>query len=402
MDYGTKEETKPLVSSAASRKSITVEPSLVLFFVAVTAANPMNQQYLHNRFAEDFNYTAPRQDNGSLCGVSEGTSRDDDPLEKKVQAAASFWTILFLAADLLPALVTTVLLGAYSDKAGRKKAMVPPVIESIVRASGTLLVVAFRLPLFIIVVAALIDGCLGGTFTFMMASLAYMADVTTPKQRPLRILAVEIFSGLGQTAAYIGVGYLLKALGFTVPYLILLAINTVNLLYVLLCIEETTPKNPEAKLFDCANFLRGIEVISKRTEENRRWKIVSGLSIFLIISILDFGAVEIITFYVLNPPFCWSSVVIGYFHSFAYLVQTIGSLVFLKLFYRCAGEYGLVLISCISGIGYYVMLALARTTLMIFLGEEKNTRHIYIRGEQSWCDIFKYEIKEHNCSFSGQ
>lgn len=357
-------QTQPLQTKVKEkpRRLITVEPALVAFFVAVTAGNPINQQYLYSRFAEDLNYTTEASENVTGCGENEN-------VPPQVQALASRWSILLIATDLLPSLVTTVILGAYSDKAGRKKAMIPPVVGLTIRGLFSLLVVTFRLPLALLVIGTTIDGCLGGTFTMMMASLAYIADVTTVKQRPLRILAVEIFSGLGQTAANIGAGYLLKALGFTYPYIVILAIDIFTLLYVIIFIEETVPKDPNTKLFACSNIRKGLGVVCKKTTDNRRWKIISSFVIFFLVSVLDFGVIEIITFYVLNPPLCWNSVLIGYFNSYTYVIQTIGSLVFLKLFFRCLGEYGLVVLSCLSGVGYYILLAESTTTLMVFLGE---------------------------------
>ena len=373
-----KEEKKPLISeteippdkaklSPKPSRLVTVEPALASYFVAVTAGNPINQQYLYSRFAEDFNYTASTE-NSTQCGATDSL-QDVDPVGTKVQGMASMWAIILIATDLLPSLVTTVILGAYSDKAGRKKAMIPPCIGLTFKGVIVLMVVAFRLPIPFILIGTLVDGCLGGTFTMMMASLAYIADVTTLKQRPLRILAVEIFSGLGQTAANIGAGYLLDALGFFYPYVIIVGIAIFTLLYVIFFIKETLPKDPDTELFACSNIRNGIGVIVRKTVDNRRWKIISSFLIFFLISVMDFGVVEIITFYVLNPPLCWNSVLIGYYTSFAYVLQTIGSLIFLKLFYRCLKEYGLVVVSCLSGVGYYLVLAQATTTLMVFIGE---------------------------------
>ena len=378
-----KEEKKPLIpedkknppsntekSLYGSKRFLTVEPAMATYMVAVTAGNPITQQYLYARFAEDYNYTAS-YGNVSECDTTE-SAQAADPVGQQVQTMASMWSILLIASDLLPSLVTTVILGAYSDKAGRKKAMIPTIVGLMIKCIFTLMVVTFRLPLALMIVGTAIDGCLGGTFTMMMASLAYIADVTSLKQRPLRILAVEIFSGLGQTAASIGAGYLIKALGFTYPYFVILGIDLFTLLYVLFGVKETVPKNPDAKLCSCSNFQKGIGVLSRNTPDKRRWKLIASLFTFFLISMMDFGAVEVITFYVLNPPLCWNSVLIGFYNSFAYVVQTIGSLLFLKLFHRYLKEYGLVIISCLSGIGFYLLLAQSTTTLMVFMGKSPN------------------------------
>ncbi len=360
-------EPPPRAAHKVKRK-VTVEPAVVGFFVACTAANPLNQQYLHARFSYELNYTKPLMiGNDTECGPNSNI--EPDPLAQKVQSEVAFWTIVLMASDMIPALFMTILLGPYSDKAGRKKAMIPPLIGGTLRTCVGFIVVSFNLPLEFFLIGTLGEGLTGGPFTMMMSSLAYMADVTTKRQRPLHLLAIEIFSGLGTLAANVSVGYMIAGLGFKFPYIVILSIFFLTSVYVICFLPETVDKDPNAKLFTCENVKKGVNVITRKTENNRRWKIWMSMAIFFTIATVDFGGTEILTFFVLNPPLCWGSVLIGYLLSESYLVQTIGSVIFLKFAFPKIRECGVIIASCLSGVLYYFMLAAAKDNLMAFLGK---------------------------------
>ena len=349
------------------KRKITVEPAVIGFFVAVTAANPLNQQYLHARFSYELNYSREAMEgNDTECG--ENYNIEPDSVAQQVQSLTSFWTIILLASDLLPALVTTILLGPYSDKAGRKMAMIPPLIGGTIRTLSAFFVVTFNLPLEFMFIGTVCEGLTGGVFTMMMASFSYMADVTTKRQRPLHLLAIDICSGLGSTAANVSVGYMISAMGYKFPYLIILGIFVLTSIYVICFLPETVDKQPDVKLFTCENLLKGIDVITKKTDNNRRWKIILSLVIFSMVATLDFGGTEIVTFYLLNPPLCWDSVLIGFFISEAYLVMTIGGVTFVKFLFPRIRECGLVICSCMSGLLYYFILAGSTTNVTAYMG----------------------------------
>ncbi len=358
-------EPPPRAAHKVKRK-ITVEPAVVGFFVAVTAANPLNQQYLHARFSYQLNYSRASFEGNDSTECGENYNIEPDSVAQQVQALTSFWTVVLLASDLLPGLITTILLGPYCDKAGRKKAMVPPLIGGTIRTLVGFLVVAFNLPVEFFFVGTIAEGLSGGPFTMMMASLSYMADVTTKRQRPLHLLGIEICSGLGTTAANVAVGYMIQGLGFKFPYLIILGIFILTSIYVICFLPETIDKRPDAKLFTCENLQKGVQVMTKPGP--RRWKLLVSLVIFWLIALLDFGGTEIVTFYLLNPPLCWGSVLIAYYLSEAYIVMTIGSVIFVKFLFRPIKECGLIIVSCLSGLIYYVILAGARNNLTAFMG----------------------------------
>ncbi|XP_072040955.1 proton-coupled folate transporter-like isoform X4 [Amphiura filiformis] len=72
--------------------------------------------------------------------------------------------------------------------------------------------------------------------------------------------------------------------------------------------------------------------------------------------------------YGLGPPFCWSSVTLGYFNVVSMVFGAIGLLVGSKLFSLCLEDYWILQIAYLFGGLSNLFLAWAPTTPMFFLG----------------------------------
>lgn len=96
----------------------------------------------------------------------------------------------------IPALVSTILLGSWGDKVGRK---IPILISSFgitIFVGCYLLVVIFSLPLHFLFVGHVLSGILGNYGNILGCAFSYLSDITTPKQRTLRIAILE--AGIGK------------------------------------------------------------------------------------------------------------------------------------------------------------------------------------------------------------
>lgn len=49
----------------------------------------------------------------------------------------TFWNNVYTVANIVPSLVTLILLGSYSDRGGRKRAILPGLMGSILRVSSS-------------------------------------------------------------------------------------------------------------------------------------------------------------------------------------------------------------------------------------------------------------------------
>ncbi|XP_072040954.1 proton-coupled folate transporter-like isoform X3 [Amphiura filiformis] len=122
---------------------------------------------------------------------------------------------------------------------------------------------------------------------------------------------------------------------------------------------------------------------SSKDLPKKRLVTVEPLAFFFAASIGVFGAMEpqyieerlaqdlqttISSLYGLGPPFCWSSVTLGYFNVVSMVFGAIGLLVGSKLFSLCLEDYWILQIAYLFGGLSNLFLAWAPTTPMFFLG----------------------------------
>ena len=207
----------------ARRRWITVEIIVVLVAASYGGLSTLKGQYIRARVALDLA-------NGSLAVNS---SQDDlchnatADFENEIQKETSKWTMYLAAASSLPGLLATVLLGTMSEHFGRRLPILAPCVGYFLQCIVCLFIVYWDLPLPVFFLSEFCSGCAGGLSLFMAGCFSYITDITTEKQRMIRIVIIEIllFAGIGITQ--IGLGYMIHDMGFAkslwVPFAGLLA-----------------------------------------------------------------------------------------------------------------------------------------------------------------------------------
>ena len=228
------------------RRWVTVEPCLLLFFLGAIPVQPLADQYVLRYIHQANNVTA----NTSSQQVCAHNLTDPSYVKEQVMQAEAANTMMLLSiAGMIPSFFVTAQVGAYSDRVGRKVALILPIVGFLL--CSVILVVAVQLDLSMWALAAafITQGTMGGFSMVLAASFAYIADVTTHAQRSMRIFALEIVIGVGIIGSQVALGYLIKTLGFMWPLVITAGIHLVNLLYVTLVIKETVTRDPETRFW---------------------------------------------------------------------------------------------------------------------------------------------------------
>ena len=100
----------------------------------------------------------------------------------------------------IPSIISTIILGSFSDLYDRKWPLVSPVIGAILYCIiQIILATSDSAPVAMVVVANFLDGFFGGTFSMMMGVSSYIAAVSDVKSRSMRVALVEAMSFLGGT-----------------------------------------------------------------------------------------------------------------------------------------------------------------------------------------------------------
>ena len=87
----------------------------------------------------------------------------------------------------IPAVITSLFFGAWTDKNGRRTALFSPVIGSIAHRIIQLLVMYLDLPVYVLFLASFVDGCSGYIPTMKQTSMAYVVDITSESNRIFRV-----------------------------------------------------------------------------------------------------------------------------------------------------------------------------------------------------------------------
>ena len=248
-----------------------------------------------------------------------------------------------------------------------------PIIGMTLRFVFFISVMAWHLPLWILLIGEFVQGAFGGPYTIVTACFAYLADVYTGRMRTIRISILDVLFGMVGSMANIGMGYYIKASGFYYPFFLLVALNLLNLVYAIIGIPDTRRLKPDTKLFTFERLTSSFRVIHKPSLPKTRWKIITFLLVFSISGALLSSRRGIQTLFVLNSPLCWSSVLIGYYNAYSSVLMNLGNIVIILLLLRHIQEVGVVIVGCVSGALSLLLLSVSVTTWMVFLGKSSDT-----------------------------
>lgn len=275
-------------------------------------------------------------------------------------------------AYLIPSCIMAAFLGSYTDRVGRKTVLLFPMVAGTLRTLLYLVIIQLKLNMNFLLLANLIDGLSGGSTTVITCCFAYIADISSAKDRSIRIFLVELGTSVGVGVSQIYTGYMIKSLGYVYPFLLLEALHAVNLLFVIFYIQETVVPRGKVGFLSFAHLKKTAGLFIKDDGTNRRWK----LQILVLVSVLnymvDIGSGDVYTVYILGAPFCFSSILIGYFNAALYFLRSTGSIIFLKIFKRCLDDVSLMMIGNISGIASQVIMALAMNKILLFICKSRD------------------------------
>lgn len=358
---------------------ITVEPVIFCYAFGIILHVPVIQQYIHRRIAEEkgiiYNTTASLSNCNSIPAArNEETLK----LQKEVQSEASFMQLGLVFSASAPSLLVALFLGAWSDRAGRRRVMGLPIFGSAMESAIILWVIYFNLPIQTLLLAGFINGICGFFPTMVLSVFSYMADITEESQRAFRLGILEATAFISGMLSHLSSGWLINKTGYKAPYMMILSLHTFALFYVGLKLPESRAKhlmeNSNVKVFSL-DHIRVIIYIFTNPRSGERWRmcilmLASGL---MIVSSIGFGSV--IVLYAIDRPLCCNSVLIGYYLATSFFVQAVGAVLGLKFLRMILSEHALMQVGMVSVTCSLVMMAFVRSKTSFFIGKLRELRH---------------------------
>ena len=233
--------------------------------------------------------------------------------ETRATAAASTWNVYFSVAAGVPAVISNMVLGSYTDAFGRKFLMAIGVLGTMARLGTAALVIYLDGEIVYILIACFIEGCTGQYATTLQVSLAYIADITKPgRQRILGIIFIEFVIGVGLAIASFASGFLIEWKGYMFTFASMAGVLVVVLMVLIFILPETLTKEHRHRNNSCLGlFKTSLSFFTENDAENRRWKYQLVLLIHALCNLSFLPRLSTETLYQLASPFCWSPTKVG-------------------------------------------------------------------------------------------
>nr|XP_012596260.1 proton-coupled folate transporter isoform X2 [Microcebus murinus] len=337
-----------------------VEPLVFLANFALVLQGPLTTQYLWHRFSADLGYNGTRDRGG--C-----SNHSADPTLQEVETLTSHWTLYMNVGGFLVGLFTSTLLGAWSDRVGRRPLLVLASLGLLLQAVVSVFVVQLQLHVGYFVLGRILCALLGDFNGLLAASFASVADVSSSRNRTFRMALLEACIGVAGTLASLLGGHWLRAQGYANPFWLALALLIVMALYAAFCFGETVKEPESTRLFTLSHHRAIVQLyVAPAPEKSRKHLALYSLAIFLVVTV-HFGAQDILTIYEMSTPLCWDSRLIGY-GSAAQHLPYLTSLLGLRLLQCCLADAWVAEIGLAFNILGMVVFAFATVTPLMFTG----------------------------------
>ncbi|CAB3983511.1 solute carrier family 46 member 3-like [Paramuricea clavata] len=349
-------------------RQVTVEPVLFVFMLCTFLKDPVNQQLI-------FRKTCIQLYNESFCAdnfTRKACGKSLSEQENAIQKSSSEWIFYNSVAYSVPSIISSLLLGSWSDKFGRKVAILLPLIGLSIEAISSILNAHFydASPVYLLY-GNILSGIFGGFSTILMALFSYMADITKDKSnRTLRIGLLESMTFVGGATGELISGVLIEKLGFMAPFITILSLITIIIFYILFVLKESYFPNQQSRFFSLDTFHGSLKVWIKHRPQNNRIHLLLLLAVGFFVPILIFtGTDDVLILFVLHRPFCFSSSMIGYFLAVFLVVKGVGVLIGMPVMTRILklSDTTIVCAGIITNIASTVFMAFTTNTWQAFL-----------------------------------
>lgn len=174
--------------------------------------------------------------NDTICTNPEHHKDDEE-----VQATASYILLLFSATLSLISIPPAIMLGSWSDRAGRRWVMALPSMLCLL-SGGLLLAIDLleNLSVYWTLMAAALAGLTGGHVSIFLSSFSYLADLTvgSSSSRTLRMAVAESMIFVGGTTGFLLGGFLEQEYGLKAAFGAYISCHVLAVLYIALWLRD--------------------------------------------------------------------------------------------------------------------------------------------------------------------
>ncbi|XP_038077339.1 proton-coupled folate transporter-like [Patiria miniata] len=352
----------------AQRRWVTVEPTVSLFTFGYVSISIIQPFYLQRRLAESLHNITGGDENSGCTGNE--TDDDTQAIQDDIQSQTSLWMFYLFMSASIPLMISSVVLGTLSDELGRKICLVMPIVGYIIQEVVYLATMHFKLPLPVLFVGSILQGMSGGFGLFYAGCASYIVDITSEKNRTLRLAVIEMVFSLFGGFVQVGIGFMVDYVSILAPFFLALGANILCLLYIAIpgfLFETVDPENIAEDRKGLKEAGRSVVKLFKFNENGRRWQMLLLNAFMFFINLNIVGTSAIFILYGAASPFCWDAISASIASAFRYITVSVGMVGGTKLFELCMGDHWIMQVSCLSLLAFNVVMGVSQTTWMIYL-----------------------------------
>ena len=280
------------IKSCWTVKILIAEVVLASMVFIMLFHTPLSEQYFYYRFGmkllDDSAFEKP---NGTFCLKSALLIEYGNDSYVADEVLSNHLVIYTQVAVKIPRIITTMIIGPLTDKYGRKIGIILPVLGTVLDGIGAFIIVFLNASPYYLILSHGSSGFLGGFPLLCTSVYSYIADVSSPQWRTLRlgILTAALAFGGGAGAFLIGFWLYWSDCNFTTLYLFY-SITSMLLLAYTLIIPESIPASKRKRLFDDRNsgifkmYLEGAKLYCRNLSPRTAWKLYAATLAILVIA----------------------------------------------------------------------------------------------------------------------
>lgn len=368
----TSAEQETAKKEITSRRKYLIGPFVFLHTLTFTLYNTtISLYYPYNVGRELFSNESVTTEKSSLCQSRTNSSSTNEQIVQSVVAEYSVYAAISMG---FPCLISNILIGSMSDRYGRKRLLIIPTLGLLVAQIIVVVFMYVSVDLYFFLLPSIILAGFGDIFAVFQISMSYMSDITeASKRRTVGIALLELSGGMGVLLGQIIAGYLIQYVGYTVTVLLSCIVKSANLINIVL-LPSSVPTT--ITQWSCKVVIRSLkesfQFYYSEKFSGSRWKYNLCLVIFIIGNMTVIGRDGVETLYIISPPFCLTPVLVGWFNATKAVMQLTLPMILIRMFLKFWSNELLTVFGAISGLLYFVIETLARSTLTLFLGKISN------------------------------
>ncbi|KAL4238583.1 hypothetical protein ACF0H5_003290 [Mactra antiquata] len=362
-------------------KSITVEPIMFLYMFSSFLQFTTLQALIYDKVCME-------RYNDTVCdNLSNDTFEAEEDI---VQKKTSTWFLYFNITMTVPAMLSMMFfLGPLGDTVGRKLPVLFPLVgASLASISNVVNSVYMEASISYLLIGAFLNGLMGSFLALLMATYSYIAHVSTPGRKTVRIGILEAMVFLSGTVGTALSGVMLDHTSYVFVFSLLLGIMILAIIYTVFWLEnvkveesETSPGQESAGVGAiCQLFLTmGKDVFlcvyNKRTEKKKLVYLTLLILILFCLMLDTAGEGDILLIYTRYHPFNWSQTKLGLYKGLESFLRGLAVLTLLPLLKvkMKVKDTAIIIIGLLSKIALLIMLGVANSTALLFIGSVLGT-----------------------------